>query len=264
MPIAEGATGALSLCSEGCYNACLCCGSVGTACCPQGKEGYCSCFNHCICLGPACCDSFCLGANGCLGFDTPLCACCRNCNLMCYLDCCSPCMLADMAVSTMSDHAEAKEKWKAIVCTLVVLFNVGSFLGSLDNGADQSTFFGLITFLVSIVGDIMQAVGMVYCIVIFGKSASLIAAKQGKTYEPAECFENCCESAMSQCRGCSDCTCCLTFWCCGNCHFLQVALSMDGDMSSKVNDRRPEECACCNCWEQPGVDGGSADATQNL
>merc|ERR1719210_726186 len=97
----------LLMCGDGMSTSCNCCGRVGTACCPKGKEGCCSCLNHCCCFGPCCCEMCPCGSDGCLGYTNPLCGCCGNCNIMCYADACVPCFIADMHIATIADKGEA-------------------------------------------------------------------------------------------------------------------------------------------------------------
>lgn len=238
---------------ESCSNACLCLGCCGTCCCPVGKERYCSCFNHCCCCGQNCMECCPCGAQGCLGIPTHLCNCCGNCNLMCYADCCPLCSLADLHIATIKDPNQAKGEWATVVCTLVTLFIVSEILlGFCPNRSGCETWQTILQTL----GSIVELFLGIYVLVIFGTAATRVSKAKGFQYEPAECFESCCQDQCCLC--CTSCTCCCTYWCCSGCHYMQVMRTIEGtDMEQNIMNGRPEQCKCCNCWQGASNEGGN-------
>jgi hypothetical protein len=121
----------------------------------------------------------------------------------------------------------------------------------------------------SLCGNIQQIIEALLHIsscVMFGKAATEYAKSKGWAYEADACCSSCGFSL-----GCDDCgcgtaitpMCCLTYWCCLQCHFVQIGRSMetDGGASSNIKAGRPDECAaCCDCWETLG--GSAPPATQ--
>lgn len=236
-----------------------CGSSAALACCPEGKEGYCSYCNHCCGAFPMCCECCPCGADGCLGYPNHLCVWCGNCNLMWYESCCACCFVADLSIATIENSEEAAEKWASVVCTLVTFFLTGTVLSRvLPLIAADSAPIGIIG---SAIGGIFSLLGTIYMMIIFGKAATAIAEKQSIQYEPAECCNGCCGEEKT-CGGCCpSCLCCLTYCCCYHVHSVQVARTMEErtELTTNIIKGRPAECQCCNCWSQPGLEtGGSA------
>lgn len=229
--------------NEGCDSLCNCCGCFGTCCCGLGKEKCCDWCNHCFCLGPSCCECMPCGMDGCMGYPNPLCGCCGNCNLMWYASCCPSCFVADMLIAT--DTANDKDKeWSNVVCTCITLWILASIFNSISRMDPKLSAVGLIS-----AG--FQIALFAYFTVIFGYAATKIAQKKGLEYEPAECCTKCYDGCCTGWGCCSSCWCCLTFCCCYDCHFIQVArtLEKDDNMKNAILDGRPQSCKCCNCWD---------------
>jgi len=222
--------------------------------CPCNSPGCKNCLNG---LNTDCFDPIC-GVNGCIGISKPLCGCCGNCALCWYAGCCEYCYIADLSVAVDGDTNG--ERWKDVAYPLVfwyvisqIFLNIGNALGAGSTGKQ----------LCDTVAQIIEFLLYVSATVMFGKAATKIAQAKSQPYEAIECCTNCGFSL-----GCDDCgfscaitpMCCLTYWCCMPCHYVQVGRVMEDDpgMIQTVMNSRPQECGeCCDCWSRMEM-GGTA------
>lgn len=186
-----------------------------------------------------------LCGNDCLGYPVPLCACCNNCPLLWYAGCCQYCYIADLSVMTSGN----KQKWKDTAYPLLFWYVIAEIFEVLGRIPKIGTIFNLLSQL------IMALVHIAAC-VSFGKAATEHAKVHNWAYEGAECCEGCgfnlnCVDCFA-CSGAINPMCCLTYWCCFHCHFVQVGRSAESDPEAITNIKagRPDECAeCCDCWD---------------
>jgi len=230
------------------FKGCACCLTCPLSC----NASWCkNCLNGCnnTIFNPICGDE-------CIGIHAPLCGCCENCALCWYAGCCEYCYIADLSVATSGN----KEKWKDVAYPLVFWYvmaqifqQVGGMLPAASTGRS----------LCSTIQQIIEALLHISSLVMFGNAAADYAKSQSWTYEGETCCgENGCRFNL----GCGDdgcgmgCgitpICCLTYWCCFQCHFVQVGRSMEGNASAPGNIKagRPDECRdhCCDCWDKMG------------
>lgn len=169
-------------------------------------------------------------------------------------------MMADLYAATVDDPGQAQATWSSVMCTLLFLEIIGNVLGG-DASREFVTNGNIVLGIIRIIGNIFQIIFAVYVTVIFGKAATRLGKKTGVEYEPGKCFEDCCSEDGSCCGGCCSngcgCMCCLTYCCCAECHLLQVARNLEEhpEMTTTIDNNRPNKCKCCNCWIQAGNSG---------
>lgn len=218
----------------------------------------CSCCMTCplSCNGPGC-KNFLNGCNNsifdgicgpdCIGIPAALCGCCGNCALCWYAGCCEYCYIADLSVATNAN----KEKWKDVAYPLVFWYVMAQIFQQIGNMLSAGSTGKS---LCSTAQQIIEALLHISTCAMFGKAATEYAKSKGWAYEGQACCDACGFSL-----GCDDCgcgtsltpMCCLTYWCCFQCHFVQVGRSMESDGASvgNITAGRPNECAaCCDCW----------------
>jgi len=193
----------------------------------------------------------------CIGIPKPLCGCCGNCALCWYAGCCEYCYIADLSIATGGDA----NKWKDVAYPLVFWYVIASIFSAISNvlpaGSTGRNLCGTIQ-------QIIEALLHISSCVMFGKAATGYAQQKGWGYEGEECCKNCGFSL-----GCDECgfafqptlMCCLTYWCCFQCHFVQVGRAMETEGAKNITAGRPQECAaCCDCWDTMG--GSAPQGTQ--
>jgi len=234
---------------NGCYRST--CGPFFSGCgfcltCPLSCNNP-ACKNCLSALNNSAFDGIC--GPDCLGFQTPLCACCENCPLCWYAACCKYCYVADLTVATTGKP----EQWQDVVYPLVTWYTVSQilvFAGSLPIP---------LAFIIRTLGSIIENVVNISMMVMFGKAATNYARKQGIAYEAAGCCSSCgCNLDCSECNIACDLSlmCCLTYVFCGPCHMIQVGRVMEKDSvaMTSIKAGRPEDCdQCCDCWDVAGT-----------
>jgi hypothetical protein len=166
-----------------------------------------------------------------------------------------------------------EDKWKDVAYPLVFWYVVSQIIQNIGNsmpaGGAKSAF--------STIFQILEAILQLSATVMFGKAATAYAkakypAGNGTAYSAAACCDSCGFSLACDDFACGfspDLWCCLTYWCCWQCHFVQIGHDMEKfpDSVGNIMSNRPAECKdiCCNCWsdKQAGTAAPPQQGTDN-